>query len=351
MLHLATRMAVKLSGLPCISPFDCIGEPATLAQRWDKWKAQFELYVAALGVEDKVQKRALLLHLAGQGVHEIFKTYPNEVKGGTKEFDKAMTCLSNHFKVKKKVPIVKQKLLASKPNLGETINNLVTRLKSLVEHCDYGKEEDNQVRDIVISHVTNKELKSFSIKLLEIVSTYHNKDVMVIVSEDAVNCTWEDRGKGSKQTNSMQPWHGKCWRCAKPGHMVKDCEVSRKHTCSKCGIRRHMEVCCHLKPGKQGKGRGDGKRRGKLERKLDGIGDMPEQSNMEGSDASEDDGYYVFSASDSESNTLLLMIENEPVNVIIDSGAPCNLMSGQVFDKVSKGKLELFFFLYIYIYL
>ena len=28
-LHLATRMAVTLSGLPCISPFDCIGEPAT----------------------------------------------------------------------------------------------------------------------------------------------------------------------------------------------------------------------------------------------------------------------------------------------------------------------------------
>ena len=35
------------------------------------------------------------------------------------------------------------------------------------------------------------------------------------------------------------------------------------------------------------------------------------------------------------------MIENEPVIVIIDSGATCNLMSKQVFDKVSKGKLEL----------
>ena len=62
---------------------------------------------------------------------------------------------------------------------------------------------------------------------------------------------------------------------------------------------------------------------------------------MEGSNASEDDGYYVFSASDGESNTLPLMIENEPFNIIIDSGATCNLMSEQVFDKVSKGTLEL----------
>ena len=171
-----------------------------LAQCWDKWKAEFKLYVTASGVEDKLQKQALLLHLAGPGVREIFKTYPDEVKGDAKEFDKAMTCLSHHFKVKKNVPLARQKLLASTPNLGETINNFVTRLKSLAEHCNYSEEEDNQVRYIVIFHVTNKELKSkfyreenLSLsKLLEIVSTYHNKAAMVLVSEDTVNRTWED---------------------------------------------------------------------------------------------------------------------------------------------------------------
>ena len=101
-----------------------------------------------------------------------------------------------------------------------------------------------------------------------------------------------------------------------------------------------MEVCCCTKQDKQGKGKGDSRHRGKFGRKRDGvrkIGDQPEQSNVEESDASED----VFSASDSESNTLPLKIEDEPVNVIIDSGATCNLMSEQMFDKVSKGKLEL----------
>jgi len=105
-----------------------------------------------------------------------------------------------------------------------------------------------------------------------------------------------------------------------------------------------MEVCCHTKLDKQGKGRGDSRRRGKSGRKRDGvrkIGDQPEQSHEEESDASEDNGYYVFSASDGESKTLPPMTENEPVNVIIDSGASCNLMSEKVFDKVSKGKLDL----------
>ena len=126
--------------------------------------------------------------------------------------------------------------------------------------------------------------------------------------------------------------------------MAKDCEVSHKHTCSKCGNLGHVEVCCRAKQDKQFKGRGDSRRRGKFGRKRDGvrkIGEQSEQSNEEGSNASEDDGYYVFSALDGESNTLPLMIENELVDVIIDSGATCNLMSEQVFDKESQGKLEL----------
>ena len=98
-----------------------------------------------------------------------------------------------------------------------------------------------------------------------------------------------------------------------------------------------MEVCCRTKPDEQGKGRGDSKRRRKSGRKRDGvrkIGDQPEKTNVEGGDASEDDGYYVLSASDGESNTL--MIENEPVSVIIDSGPTCNLMSRQVLIKFQK---------------
>ena len=38
---------------------------------------------------------------------------------------------------------------------------------------------------------------------------------MVLVSEDTVNRTWDDRGKGDKGAKGKQPWQGKCWRCDK----------------------------------------------------------------------------------------------------------------------------------------
>lgn len=67
----------------------------TLAQDWTEWNAEFELYVAATGVTDKLQKRALLLHLAGLGVREIFKTYPADVRGTTRNLIK----LSNVYRI------------------------------------------------------------------------------------------------------------------------------------------------------------------------------------------------------------------------------------------------------------
>ena len=122
--------------------------------------------------------------------------------GGGARPPRPIPLLRHCFEVKKNVALARQKLLASKPNPGETINNFVMCLKRLTEHCNEhcGEGEDNQVRDIVIFHVTNKELKSrcyreenLSLsKLLEIVSTYHNKDAMILVSKDTVNRTWED---------------------------------------------------------------------------------------------------------------------------------------------------------------
>ena len=41
-------MAVALSGLPCVSTFDTVGEPETLSQRWTLWKDAYKLYVAAV---------------------------------------------------------------------------------------------------------------------------------------------------------------------------------------------------------------------------------------------------------------------------------------------------------------
>ena len=239
---------------------------ATLAQRWLTWKDEFELYVTAYGISDPTQKRALLLHLAGPKVRDVFNnSIPVEARGEAKDYKKAMDCLSEHFKLKKNTPMARQTFLAATPLAGETINNFITRLQKLAEHCDYEGERDNQVRDRTISFLKDKNLKSKLYreetlalsKLMEIVSQYHDKEALILIPESQVNSLSSDPKQG-----------GKCWRCDKVGHFAKDCRRSRDHKCGKCGHVGHFEVCCHSKQNKgRDSSRSTGRGRGNLRAK------------------------------------------------------------------------------------
>ena len=44
-----------------------------LAKRWNTWISKFEMFITARGIQDKKQKRALLLYQAGSRVREIFR--------------------------------------------------------------------------------------------------------------------------------------------------------------------------------------------------------------------------------------------------------------------------------------
>ena len=46
-----------------------------------------------------------------------------------------------------------------KTGRGETINNFIGRLQKTVEHCEFGKEEDNQIRDRILYFILDKVLQ------------------------------------------------------------------------------------------------------------------------------------------------------------------------------------------------
>ena len=58
------------TAIPDFPSFDVDTDPTGLAQRWKKWLARYENLIIALDITDPRRKKALLLHYAGQGVHE-----------------------------------------------------------------------------------------------------------------------------------------------------------------------------------------------------------------------------------------------------------------------------------------
>ena len=204
-------------------------------------------------------------------------------------------------------------------------------------------------RDQVLTHIKDKNLKSKLYrsenltlsKLLEVVSQYHDKDALILVQ------TEEDINRVElveNQNTSVMKFQGRCWNCNKIGHLAKNCRCSRDHVCESCGRLGHFAVCCRYQPDHaSNKNHTTSQRRTSLQTKGGGRREKVHAvSQQADGEESEDDAFYVFTASKSEAlETLELRINDKIVDVIVDSGASCNLMSEHVFHSLIGGKAPL----------
>ena len=58
-------------GLRAPSSFKVLGDNTNLSKEWEQYFKRFEYYLKASGVTKDEQKRALLLHVAGEEVQDI----------------------------------------------------------------------------------------------------------------------------------------------------------------------------------------------------------------------------------------------------------------------------------------
>ncbi|MCG8429841.1 MAG: hypothetical protein MJA29_01520, partial [Candidatus Omnitrophica bacterium] len=142
--------------------FDSIGEPESLKTRWERWLQDFELFCAASGVTDGTQKRALLLHCAGEGIRDIYHVKTEDERGKDDNYKKLTECLNEHFKLKKNTPLARQNFMKCDPNVNETVDSYITRLKAIAKDCEFGDAEVSlgHVRDKLLFHIHHKGLKS-----------------------------------------------------------------------------------------------------------------------------------------------------------------------------------------------
>ena len=153
-----------------IKTFDCYsGDHNTLGLRWKRWLTAFELFADGKGLilneenaNNKQRRRALLLHLAGTDVQDIFSTLPNT--GDARDYKKAADALNAYFVPKVDTTYARHSFRQLTQTPGETIRQFATRLRRAAKDCDYGEDTDNQIRDEILCKCTNTYIKR---KLLE----------------------------------------------------------------------------------------------------------------------------------------------------------------------------------------
>ena len=142
--------------LNAIPKFDCHSNPATLGPRWTRWLTSFELFADGKGLiiaeatnaTTRQRRRAMLLHLAGTDVQEIFSTLAATSKAT--DYAAAVTALNGCFLSKVNTAFARQKFHRLQQKEGETGLQFVTRLRKEGKDCNFGADFDNQIRDAVL---------------------------------------------------------------------------------------------------------------------------------------------------------------------------------------------------------
>ena len=144
----------KVLESPAVPPF-CVSDHRTLAQRWEKWIKSLDYYIRASGVTDQKQKSAILFHLAGPDVQEIFETLPNTGD----DYKTALEKLNEYFQPKKNIPFERHVFRQAFQQPDESMDAFVTRLRVLSKNCNFSELADEAIRDQAIDKRSSLELR------------------------------------------------------------------------------------------------------------------------------------------------------------------------------------------------
>ena len=214
--------------------------------------------------------------------------------------------------------------------LRETIDVYATRLRGLVRTCEYGSLQDDMVRDQIVDKCLSHRLRCHLLReqsltlesALTIARSMEDADRQAEAMEDraaedhaacAVAASRPGRRTSTRGAPDQAEGRTRCFRCGRGNHDPDEC-FARTKKCHGCGRIGHFQRMC----------------RG---------GDRPRSGRRQVYPVTTDHEDHVFrlSAADTE-GTYPVQVSGKECDLLVDSGATCNVMSETLFRDAFAGK-------------
>lgn len=139
-------------------------DPTSLAQRWKRWSDRLDNLIIALNITDPTRKKALLLHLAGEQVYDIYQgLIVAEVAADADPavdnvYINAKKALDNHFNPKRNSEFEIYTFRKAEQQQDESIDSYHVRLRSLAKYCEF-TNIDAEIKSHIIQTCMSTRLR------------------------------------------------------------------------------------------------------------------------------------------------------------------------------------------------
>ena len=243
---------------------------------WPKWARRLKRYRQGSGLKAKSEEHQVnaLIYIMGDKEDDILCSF-----GLTEDEKKVYTIVrakfDSYFEPQRNVIFQRAKFNQRKQHQGEPVDNFITDLYCLADHCEYGKLRNEMIRDRIVGlldDTLSEKLQLDTRLTLETAVTIacqseevHKRQTVVRGKATDLNTDFVDKIHSSGGVNkkkfvnkggntnprgqsSLQHKQDRCSRCVKtPSHSRRQCPA-REAICHRCHKKGHYQSMCRTLP-------------------------------------------------------------------------------------------------------
>ena len=220
-----------------------IGEFSASEEDAVSYMERFDMFLAANAITDENRKRAIFLSSVGGKGYQLLRSLAGN-KPMEKSYKDLKALLIGHLNPKPNIIAERYKFYKRERRNDESVSGYLAELIKLSEHCGFGANIDEFVRDKFVCGIANDGILR---KLLaEKDLTLDKAKSIALAMEAAAKDSREIQESSSAPVNKISGEKGsggRCFRCGSLEHMANVCphKLKRCYRCNKVG---HMKSAC-----------------------------------------------------------------------------------------------------------